>query len=59
VPIQLRFCSWAAPLQSFAELQGVQKKALVSRILHPSFLKVFLSDVTAGIREAGRWARRS
>lgn len=38
VPFQLCFGSSAASLLSLAELQRVQKKALVSRILHPSFL---------------------
>lgn len=37
---------------SLAEVKGVQKEALVSRILHPSLLQVLLSDVTVG--ESGR-----
>ena len=47
------------PPRSLAELQGVQKEALVSRVLHPSFLQIFFSDVAVRVRDAGRKARRS
>jgi hypothetical protein len=38
------------PLRSLAELQGVQKEALVSRVLHPRLLQVLLGDITVGAR---------